>query len=151
MNDTDRGISKEGGPPLSEQLVKKIRESGMFNEHDQFKGFPSPNSLQDNYTTVPNGLFRLLPLMGEAELKVVLHIIKQTYGWLDHKASQESGTLVRKRQDYISYSQFHRATGLSSASISRAIRSLLAVGVISKQETTGMPFTPFDIGRAQLE
>ncbi|MVN86874.1 hypothetical protein GO986_08865 [Deinococcus sp. HMF7620] len=34
-----------------------------------------------NYTKVPNKLFWLLPLMGEAELKVTMVIIRDTFGW----------------------------------------------------------------------
>ena len=52
-------------------------------------------------TPVPNILFdALLPTLTESELKVLLVIIRQTYGWFDFK------TKKRKQRDWISYSQF---------------------------------------------
>ncbi len=47
------------------------------------------------FTRVPDEFFRLLPQLGEAELKVLLYIIRRTYGF-------------GKDRDAISYDQFLR-------------------------------------------
>ena len=81
-------------------------------------GFKGPN-----YTQVPNELFDVLPLMREAELKVVLHAIRQTIGF--HRES-----------DAISLTQFEEATGLSRQGVIDGINDAEARGVL-KQVGTG--------------
>jgi replication protein O len=77
-------------------------------------GFASPN-----YTQTPNELYDdLLPLMGLAELKVVLVAIRKTFGY--HKDSDE-----------ISFSQFMKATGLSRQSVADGIAAAQTRGVLT--------------------
>lgn len=71
-------------------------------------------------TQVPNILFdRYLPLLTESELKILLIIIRQTYGWVDKRTKR------RKTKDRISHNQFIQKTGLSRRVISKTLKSLL--------------------------
>lgn len=65
-----------------------------------------------NYTQAPNELFdEWLPLLGMAELKVLMVIIRKTFGW--HKV-----------RDRISLSQLEQVTGLERRHVSKAVKSL---------------------------
>ena len=73
-----------------------------------------------NHTQTPNDLFdHWLPLLKESELKVLLVIIRKTFGW-------------HKQRDQISLSQLEQFTGLSESSVLSAIKSLVEKGVVSK-------------------
>ena len=68
--------------------------------------------LQSNYTQVPNVFFdEILEGLNLAETKVLLAIMRKTFGW-------------QKQIDRISYSQIVKMTGLSKVSISSGIKSL---------------------------
>ena len=70
-------------------------------------------------TQVPNLLFDLhLPELSFSELKLMLIIIRQTYGW---KAKNGK----RKQRDRITYGQFSTKTGLSKRIISETVQSLI--------------------------
>lgn len=98
----------------------------MDEEGRVFSGFRLPTT-----TPVPDELFdTLLPILGHAELKVLLYIIRRTYGF-------------KKPQDPISYSQFlngittkdgkvlDRGCGLKSATnLRKALDGLVAKGII---------------------
>ena len=76
-------------------------------------------------TQVPNEIFDShLPYLNQAQLKVLLVVIRQVLGWIDPK------TKKRKRKDWISISFFHRKTGLSHKSISLAISELIKKEII---------------------
>jgi hypothetical protein len=90
-----------------------------------FGGFTSPR-----YTQTPDELFDvLLPVLSGAELKVLLYIIRRTFGW-------------RKEADMISLSQImhgitkadgtplDRGTGLAKSTAIEAIKGLEAKGCI---------------------
>src|SRR4051795_9527229 len=94
----------------------------------QFRGFRSPN-----YTPVPDELFdELLVELSGAELKVLLYIIRRTFGF-------------KKDSDNISLSQMlngietrdglslDRGTGLSKKTLLEALRSLEEKNVITTQ------------------
>ena len=71
-------------------------------------GYQAPN-----HTQTPNEFFDVhLKEMGLSELKIVLAIIRQTFGW--HKADDE-----------ISFSQFETLTGLSRPAVSKGIQAAL--------------------------
>lgn len=77
-------------------------------------------------TQVPNILFDLhLPSLTESELKILLIIIRQTYGWIDRYTGK------RKLHDRISHSQFITKTGLSRRVISKALQNLVSKGLVS--------------------
>jgi phage replication O-like protein O len=74
-----------------------------------------------NHTQTPNDLFdHWLPHLNESELKVLLVIIRKTFGW--HRV-----------HDIISLSQLQHFTGLSETSVLGAIKSLIQKGVIRKE------------------
>jgi len=71
-------------------------------------------------TNVPNIIFDThLKHLGYAELKVLLVIIRQTYGWKDKR------TNTYKKWDWISQQFFVKKTGLSARSVSTAIAKLI--------------------------
>lgn len=81
-------------------------------------GFKRESADDRTYTAVPNEFFILVQYLDTvAEVKVLAHIIRQTYGW--HKESDE-----------IALSQFHEHTGLLKQSILDAINTLEAKGII---------------------
>jgi phage replication O-like protein O len=73
-----------------------------------------------NYTQTPNDLFdRWLPHLGEAELKVLLVIMRKTFGW-------------HKKRDRISITQLSDITGLLRETVISATKSLQSKGMIIK-------------------
>lgn len=85
------------------------------------------------YTKIPNILLDThLPSLTEAELKILLIIIRQTYGWID----KSTGT--RKLRDRLSHSQFIAKTGLSRRAISIAINTLIGKSLIKISSFDGL-------------
>lgn len=79
-----------------------------------------------NYTQTPNDLFdHWLPLLGEGELKVLLVIMRKTFGW-------------HKTHDAISVSQLAKYTGMLEETVISAAKSLQKKGVITR-EVVGTP------------
>ena len=91
----------------------------------RFPGFDAPN-----YTPCPDALFdELLPRLSESELKVLLYVVRRTFGF-------------RKDADAISVSQMvsgitthdgrvlDRGTGLSKSSVRRGVQGLLDKGIL---------------------
>ena len=75
-----------------------------------------------NYTQTPNAfLDEHLPDMGHAECKVVLAVIRQTFGW-------------HKRKDRLSISQLMDLTGLSNRGVIDGIQSAMGRGVLDRTE-----------------
>jgi phage replication O-like protein O len=73
-----------------------------------------------NYTQTPNDLFdKWLPHLGEAELKVLLVIMRKTFGW-------------HKIRDFISISQLASITGMLEETVVKAAKSLQIKGVIKR-------------------
>ena len=71
-------------------------------------------------TFVANKLFdEYLCYLSEAEIKVMLVIIRQTIGWTDKRTGK------RKVRDRITHQQFVKKTGLSDRSITRAVQKLI--------------------------
>ena len=88
-------------------------------------GYPKPS-----YTQTPNVLFDdHLAEMGDAELKVVLVVCRQTFGW--HKES-----------DRLSISQFEKKTGMSRQGVLNGIGSAIDRGIIGR-EKEGQSFRYF--------
>ena len=84
-------------------------------------------------TQVPNFLFdAFLPNLTEAELKVLLIVIRQTLGWLDKRTGQ------RKLKDRITSYQFRQKTGLSKRVITTTIQSLLQKNLVQVTDATGL-------------
>ncbi len=74
-----------------------------------------------NYTQTPNDLFdHWLPHLGEVELKVLLLIMRKTFGW-------------HKTRDKISISQLENLSGSCRKNIIIAVNSLIQKGLITKE------------------
>ncbi len=74
------------------------------------------------YTQVPNLLLDdHMKDMDKCELKIVLAVIRNTFGW-------------HKGRDRISYTQFEKLTGLSRASVQEGVKQALARGVMRRYE-----------------
>lgn len=74
-----------------------------------------------NYFQCPNDLVdHWMPLLKEAELKILLIIIRKTFGW-------------HKNRDRISLTQMEEISGLSKKSVCEAIKSLVEKGIILKE------------------
>src|SRR3954467_12317822 len=93
-----------------------------------FDGFASPN-----FTQVPDELFDvLLPALADCELRVLLYIVRRTFGF-------------KRDADAISLSQLvsgittrdgrvlDRGTGLSKATVARGLKGLRDKGVIESE------------------
>ena len=79
--------------------------------------FSSPN-----YTQTPNDFFDdLLKTLKEGELRVILIIIRQTFGW-------------KKKADRISLSQLAEKTGMERKSVCRSLNSLIEKGLVKKHK-----------------
>jgi phage replication O-like protein O len=77
-----------------------------------------PGFISPNYTMTPNDLLdELMPLMGEAELRIVLAAIRKTLGY--HRTSDE-----------ISRTQFEKMTGLSRQGVEDGVQAAIARGVM---------------------
>jgi len=75
--------------------------------------------MDTHFTKTPNIIFdELLKKLSHAELKILLVIIRQTYGWIDKRTNK------RKTKDRITYTQFSQKTGFSTRTISGIIKSL---------------------------
>lgn len=101
------------------------------HEPFHFAGFVNPNT-----TPVPDDLFDvLMAQLSEAELKVLLYVIRRTFGF-------------KKNADAISFSQMtdgikrrdgsilDSGTGMSKSSVWRGVNGLLAKGVLIKTTQT---------------
>lgn len=86
------------------------------------------------FTNVPNVILdKHLSCLGYAELKVLLVIIRQTYGW---KAKNGKG---HKERDWVSRAFFVKKTGLSKRAVSKAIADLLDKQLITVTAENGTP------------
>ncbi len=95
----------------------------------QFGGFSSPN-----YTQTPNELFdQLMPHLNEGELKVLLYIIRRTFGF-----QRESDTIsIKQMMDGLVTRDGRRldeGVGLSRSAVIRALKGLQDKGVIVAQK-----------------
>ena len=76
-------------------------------------------------THVPNEVFdKWLAILTESEIKILLVIIRQTYGWIDRYTGR------RKLRDRITRTQFMKKAGLSARIVSKTLNSLLKRGLI---------------------
>src|SRR5919202_531960 len=97
-------------------------------DHFHFEGFDNPTT-----TPVPDVVFdRLMPVLSDGELRVLLYIMRRTFGF-------------KKQSDNISIKQLvqgittrngkvlDHGTGASRASVVRALRGLTKKGIIVAQ------------------
>ncbi|MGE0637670.1 MAG: hypothetical protein AB7P01_14590 [Bacteroidia bacterium] len=87
-------------------------------------------------TQVPNAVFDIhLPGLSLASLKVLLIIIRGTYGWYNKKTGR------RKERDRITIRQFIKKTGLSRRSVCSAIQTLFEKQFIQVSDFKGKNLT----------
>lgn len=90
-----------------------------------FDGFSSPN-----YTQVPDELFDvLMPTLADNELRVLLYIVRRTFGFKRHSdtislSQMVSGITTREGQ------VLDAGTGLSKSTVARGLKSLREKGII---------------------
>lgn len=83
-------------------------------------------------TQVPNILFdKYLPHLTDSELKILLIIIRQTYGWIRKDGKG------RKTRDRITHRQFCTKTGLCRRVVSKSIQSLVEKKLIKVTDSKG--------------
>jgi hypothetical protein len=97
----------------------------MPEDEYYFAGFSSPK-----YTQVPDELFdELMPRLSESELKVLLYVIRRTFGF-----KKDSDTISLKQMvDGIKTRdgrQLDNGTGLSRPGVTKGVRGLVAKGVL---------------------
>lgn len=86
---------------------------------------PFPGFYAPEYTQVPNNLFDdLMPRLSGAELKVLLYVMRQTFGWHRDAAA-------------ISLTALQNGTGLTRKTLAVAVRSLEALGCMIASRSVG--------------
>ena len=79
-----------------------------------------------NYTQIPNEVFDdMLVDLGKSELKVLMVIMRKTFGW-------------HKIRDMISISQLQKYTGLTPSNVLKGIDGLVKKGLVSKKLKAAM-------------
>jgi DNA-binding MarR family transcriptional regulator len=82
-------------------------------------------------TSLPNWLLdEALPHLTESEMKLLFLIARHTRGWVDSQGK-------RKTADWMTGKLIQAKTGCSSASVSRAIASLLKKGLVEVRDSEG--------------
>jgi len=83
---------------------------------------------------IPNRLFdELMPRLSDSELRVLLLVLRQTIGWRERT---EDGWR-HKRRDWISQAQMMKRTGRGSEAVSKAVGSLVGLGLIVAEAADG--------------
>lgn len=96
-----------------------------------FQGFSLPN-----YTQVPDQLFdNLLPDLSEAELKVLLYIVRRTFGFkkdADNISLRQLSSGIVARDGRV----LDRGTGLSKSGVTKALLSLRKRGILIRTKNS---------------
>lgn len=92
---------------------------------------------ENEWTKIPNALLENMADLGNAELRVLLALIRKTAGY-------------QKESDRVSVSQLVTMTGLTSRNAQNALTSLLASGHIGREQAGKQTFTyhvkPYPVG-----
>ncbi len=98
----------------------------------RYQGFPSPNG-----TVVPDDVFDvLMPELSEAELRVLLYIIRRTFGFKKNSDTISINQLIggiKTREGRV----LDRGTGMSRQGVMRGVKGLLEKGVITVRKEVG--------------
>ena len=96
--------------------AKDTSSEAVATDEKDFEGFPGYGA--PRFTMIPDVLLdQQLPELGHAELKVLLVIMRKTYGW-------------QKDADRISLNQLAELTGIARRSVIRATQDLERRGYI---------------------
>lgn len=79
-----------------------------------------------NYTQIPNAVLDAMADMSDAELRIVVAIARQTFGW-------------HKKRDKISLSHLRRLTGMSRQGVLNGLAAGVARGLIERTPDPGDP------------
>jgi len=82
---------------------------------------------QPGYTRIPNHILDAMCDLGNAELRVLLAIVRKTHGW-------------QKECDVISFSQFQALTGLTRRNAFKAVEALEERGMIVREKKSAQSF-----------
>jgi phage replication O-like protein O len=75
-----------------------------------------------NYSQIPNEFFdKMIPILKEGEMRVLLIIMRQTFGW-------------KKEWDRISISQLMKKTGMERMAVLRSVNSLIENNIVRKHK-----------------
>ena len=88
--------------------------------------FPLPVRLTDE----------IMPRLKDTELRVMLVVFRQTWGFLADPDDRSRG---HKRRDWLSHRQLCRRTGRGSDAVSAAVASLTIAGLIVVEDASGTP------------
>ena len=77
-----------------------------------------------NTTPIPNEFFEYIPTLTHAEIRVLLVVLRQTYGWKDFKTGQ------RKLKDKLSYNFLIKKTGLYRTVLTLTIKTLVDKNIL---------------------
>lgn len=89
-----------------------------------------------NFTKIPNEFFALIPTLSEAPLRVLLVIMRQTFGW------------GNKEWDRISLTQFQGRTGMSRQGVINGLNYLIENGCIFKKQIDGNNYYCLNVNNA---
>ena len=80
----------------------------------------------------------VMPRLKDTELRVLLVVLRQTWGWKADRTNTGSEGQT-KRRDWLSHRQLCRRTGRGSEAVSGAVASLTASGLIIVEDAGGTP------------
>lgn len=105
-------------------------DKAVYRVAESFKGFPSP---EQNYSKLPHAFINLLPTFDSmAELKVVIYILRHTWGFSEFDKPKRITTDEfmngRKKKDG---SRMDKGTGLASNSVVSGLSSAVEHGYIN--------------------
>jgi hypothetical protein len=95
-----------------------------MSEHNAGGSVPVPNRLFDD----------LLPKLTDADLRICLIVVRATLGW---RESNGHGGWRYKRRDWLTNRLLMKRTGRGSASVSRAVQSLVSASLIRVESAAG--------------
>lgn len=105
----------------------------MPEDEYHFRGFSKPT-----YTQVPDELFdELMPRLSESELKVLLYVIRRTYGFkkdTDNISLKQMVEGIRTRDGR----QLDNGTGLSRPGVTKGVKGLVGKGVLLAVRNTSV-------------
>jgi hypothetical protein len=95
---------------------------------------PVPNSLVDE----------VLPTLRDTELRVLLVVLRQTWGWRDVTTGKH------KARDWLTSGQLQRRTGRAGEAVSSAVDGLVRRGLIVVEDAWGRPLATAEERRRHL-
>lgn len=109
-----------------DSFLERVRKKGFVMDSDSKKGIIIPNATQ-----VPNEILdKYLPDLKGAELKVLLYLIRKTFGYNKREGDSISLSQITKGTKTKEGKQIDKGTGLSRKTAIEAIKFLEKAGLI---------------------